>query len=299
MSFSSETKAELCRVQVNTKCCALAESYGILLYCNTFSNEQVKIVTESRELAKRLPKVFKKAFGFGFDTVPEQTETAGKLVFIIDGVEKITRIFNAYGYERGKTLAHHINYGVLENECCRQSFARGAFLAGGSITDPGKQYHLEMVTDHYNVSREIYALIRELGFMPKSASRGGNYITYFKSSSAIEDFLTTIGAPLAAMEIMSAKIMKDMTNSVNRVVNCDTANATKIVDAATEQVNAIRLLEQSGRLNGLPEKLRMTAMLRLANPELSLSQLAAISDPVVTKSCLNHRLRKLVEMAKK
>lgn len=298
MSFSSDTKAELCKALPPNKCCAISECYGILLYCNTFSNSQVKIVTESRDFAQKLPKLFKRAFGFGFDGFPDDFDRVGKLIFAIEDREKIAKLFSAYGYERDRTLAHHINLSVLEESCCRASFMRGAFLAGGSITAPEKQYHLEMVTDHYNVSRETYALALEMGFRPKSVSRGGNYITYFKNSTEIEDFLTTIGAPVSAMEIMSAKIMKDMTNSVNRLVNCDTANANKIVDAAGEQVEAIKKLERCGKLAALPEKLRATAELRLSYPELSLAQLAAISVPVVTKSCLNHRLRKLIEIAK-
>ncbi len=176
---------------------------------------------------------------------------------------------------------------------------RGAFFAGGSITDPQKTYHLELVTDHYSVSREALSLLLDMGFEPKSVARAGNFITYFKSSEAIEDFLTTIGAPIAAMEIMSTKIMKDMTNSVNRRVNCDTANVTKTVDAAQEQLEAIRSIDASGILLLLPERLRETAKLRTENPELSLSQLAAIADPPVTKSCLNHRLKKLIEIAKR
>jgi len=106
-------------------------------------------------------------------------------------------------------LAHHINFGVLEDDCSRQSFMRGAFFAGGSVTDPNKRYHLELVTDHYNVSREAFSLLLDMGFEPKSTSRGGNYITYFKNSEIIADFLTTLGAPVAAIEIMSAKIMKE------------------------------------------------------------------------------------------
>jgi DNA-binding protein WhiA len=190
-----------------------------------------------------------------------------------------------------------VNLGVLEEDCCRRSFIRGAFLTGGAITDPAKSYHLELVTDHYNVSREMYSLLLEIGFFPKETSRGGNYITYFKQSSAIEDFLTLIGAPLHAMEIMSAKIEKDMRNSVNRKVNCDTANVTKTVDAAASQIEAIGRIKAAGAFAALPEKLKQTAVLRQQNPELSIKELADISTPPVTKSCLNHRLRKLVEMS--
>ena len=133
---------------------------------------------------------------------------------------------------------------------------------------------------------------------PKNASRNGNYITYFKQSEAIEDFLTMMGAPLAAMELMTAKVEKEIRNSINRRVNCDTANLEKMVAASMDQVEAIRRLEASGRLDALPERLKETARLRIENPEASLSELAELAVPRVTKSCLNHRLRKIVELSK-
>ena len=296
MSFSSDTKNELCKVECQ-KCCAVAQCYGIVLYCNTFSNSEVKIVTENQAFAKILPRLFKRAFGFSFDSTAKSK--SGKESFIIKSPEKIGKIFSVYGYEKEDVLAHHINYGVIEEECCRQSFIRGAFLAGGSVTDPEKQYHLELVTAHYNVSRETYSLLLDMGFSPKSASRSGNHIIYFKSSAAIEDFLTTIGAPVSAMDIMSAKIEKGMTNSVNRLVNCDTANVAKTVDAAQSQIEAINILKQTGKFKSLPEKLKYTAEMRLKNPELSLSELAEVFDPPVTKSGLNHRFRKIMELAGK
>lgn len=299
MSFSYDTKEELCRNAVSAKCCALAETYGILLYCNKFSGSGIRIITESRPLAKRLPKLFKKAFGILFDEIRDDGLNLSKLILEINEQNKLSEIFDAYGYEFNKIIAQHINLGVLEEECCRQSFMRGAFLAGGSITDPQKRYHLELVTAHYNVSREIYTILLDMGFNPKSTIRKGNYITYFKSSSEIEDFLTTIGAPIAAMNIMSTKIEKDMKNSVNRKVNCDTANATKIVQAAQEQVEAIQHLEKIGVLQNLPDKLRETARIRIENPELSLSELAMMAEPPLTKSCLSHRLRRIVDLSRK
>ncbi len=297
MSFSSDTKIELCKTP-ERPCCVLAEIYGILLYCNTFSEREIRIITESQALALRLPRLFKRALDIGFDAVPQLSAKEGKQTFIIYNQEKIKKIFAVYGYDSGKVLAHHINRGVLEDDCCRTSFIRGAFLAGGSVTDPEKRYHLELVTDHYNVSRETYSLLLDMGFSPKETSRSGNYILYFKQSEAVEDFLTTIGAPVAAMDVMSAKVEKDMRNSVNRRVNCEAANVGKMAYAALDQVIAIERLEKTGVLNTLPDKLRETARVRRENPEVSLSELASLFDPPVGKSCLNHRLRRLVELAK-
>ena len=293
MSFSGQVKAELCRMPLNRPCCAKAEAYGVLLYANNFSAKEIKIITASPEFAQRLPKLFKKAFGFGFDSVTEGVG-GGKHIFLITDSAKITAVFAAYGYDAGSALVHHINLGVLEEQCCRVAFVRGAFLAGGSITDPEKRYHLELVTDHKNVSGEAFSILLEMGFSPKDTVRAGHFVTYFKQSEAIEDFFTTIGASASAMEIMSAKVEKDMRNAINRRVNCDSANADKIVSAAQAQLDKIRQLDREVGLDNLPRDLGEIALLRVANPEASLSDLAMLSDPPVTKSCVNHRLRKLM-----
>ena len=129
------------------------------------------------------------------------------------------------------SLTLHVNFGMLEEETECMAYLRGAFLAGGSVTDPTKRYHLEMTTSHYKVSRETCALLIECGFSPKELTRGGNNILYFKQSDYIEDFLTAIGAQVSAMGVMEAKVEKDLRNGVNRRVNCETANLTKVVDA--------------------------------------------------------------------
>ena len=297
MSFSFDTKNELCRLPVQKLCCARAEAYGILLYCNTFSSSEVRIITENPNFAARLPKLFQRAFNVQFDRLPEP-EAAGKMVFQITDSRKLDHIINLLGYDPRQNLVLHINFGLLEEECCRASFLRGAFFAGGSLTDPLKRYHLELNTSHLQASRELEVLLRECGYPPKGLSRTGSFITYFKQSDQIEDFLTLIGAPVAAMHLMSAKLEKDLRNSVNRRLNCDSANLDKAVEAAQEQLEAIRRLRSADLLDKLPDKLKKTAALRLEYPELSLSELAAAFDPPVTKSCLNHRLRKIQELAK-
>ena len=293
ISFSSKVKAELCRESVTRRCCALAECYGALLYANTFTAREVRVITGNPHLCARLPKLLKKAFGFGFG-FDEVSEGEGRRSFIVTDTGKISQIFAAFGYDANQLVAHHINLGVLEDDCCRASFARGAFLAGGSVTDPSKRYHLELVTDHMSVARETFSLLLEMGLTPKESSRAGNYILYFKQSEAIEDFLTTIGAPISAMEIMSEKVEKDMRNAINRKVNCDSANADKIVAASREQTAAIRLVDKRVGLINLPDKLHETALLRIANPEASIAELASLASPPVTKSCMSHRMRKLL-----
>ena len=298
MSFSFDTKNELCRLPVQKLCCARAEAYGILLYCNTFHSAEIRIITENPNFAARLPQLFRRAFNLRFDRQPE-AEPEGKLIFQITERKKLDRIVNLFGYSPQQNPILHINFGLLEDECCRTAFLRGAFLAGGSVTDPEKRYHLELDTGHAQASREVATLLAEMGFLPHSVRRGGSSVIYFKQSEHIEDLLTTIGAPAAAMDIMTAKVDKEIRNGANRAMNCDMANVNKTIDAALEQKNAIQRLQENGRLERLPEKLRQTALLRLQYPEMSLSQLAEKCDPPVTKSCMNHRMRKLVEEAKK
>lgn len=296
MSFASEAKAELCRPKIERKCCAVAESYGVLLFCNTFSSEEIKVTTTSADFAERLQKLFNKAFGFGFDTVPKE-DASGRRSFIIKDTKKLDTIFSAYGIERGKTLAHHVNFGVIEEECCRVSFIRGAFLAGGTVTDPEKRYHLELATSHKSVARETFSILLDINLSPKESSRGANTLLYFKQSDAIADFLTTIGASTTAMNVITAKVEKEMNNKITRRVNCDSANAEKTVTAAQEQIAAIRRFAGAYGLDALPEPLKDAALLRVANPEASLADLARLSFPEVSKSCLSHRLKKIAELA--
>ena len=274
----------------------MAESYGVLLFCNTFSPRSVRIVTESRDFAQRLPRLFQKAFGLTFDQMPESDQ--GKQIFTVDDARKIRHIYDVFGLEAATNVALQVNLGILEEDCCRAAFLRGAFMAGGSVTDPEKRYHLELATSHLRVSREVRTLMDEMGFAPKCIDRAGSHVLYFKQSDLIEDFLTTLGAPVCAMGIMEAKVEKDLRNGVNRRVNCETANLGKAVDAAQEQLAAIRRLEERGLFQDLPDKLRQTAQLRRENPEATLLELAQSMDPPVSKSAINHRMRKLIELSK-
>lgn len=297
-SFSATAKAEICRAFPQKRCCALAECFGILLFCNSFSADGIRIITESREFAQILPKLFKKAFAVNFDLIPEE-ETAGKLIFQITDAEKIACVMASYGFNPADTLALNVNLAVVEDECCKASFLRGAFLSGGSVTDPAKGYHIEITTTHSAVARQAYALMEEiLGFYPKSATRGGAQVLYLKQSEQISDLLTYIGAPLAAMGIMEARLEKELNNKVNRRCNCDDANTSKVVEAAQEQLAAIRILRERGQFENLPKKLQQALIAREENPESSLTELAAMMEPPITKPAMNHRLKKLVELSK-
>ena len=298
-SFSYKAKAELCRTAVQRLCCARAECYGVLLYCNTFTMQEVRIITENPEFAARLPRLFHRAFNVKFDRLPTEETPGSKLIFQITDPDKLRRIVDTLGYDPRQALVLHVNFAMLEEDCCRVSFLRGAFMAGGSVTDPEKRYHLELSTSHVQASREVSALLQEMGFLPRSVMRGGSAVIYFKQSEHIEDLLTTLGAPVAATEIMTAKVDKEIRNGANRAMNCDMANVNKTLDAVATQQEAIEKLEKAGQLEKLPEKIQETARLRMQNPELPLAQLAALFEPPISKSCLNHRIRKIMEEARK
>ena len=297
MSFSGEVKNELCRVPIVKDCCACAEIYGVLLCCNTFTPQEIRIITESEPFAQRLPKLLERAFGVAFDRLPSAGEQ--KFIFQITDSEKLRAIVDAFGYDPRQSPVLHINFGLLEEDCCRSAFLRGIFLSGGSITDPSRHYHLELATSHAQASRELQALLTDMGHAPRQVTRGGYQVTYFKNCDQIEDLLTVFGAPLSSMELMNLRVEKNLRNEVNRRVNCEAANLDKAVDAAQEQLEAIRRLYELDRVECLPDKLKETIILRETYPELTLAQLAAEFDPPVSKSCLNHRLRKLVELSKK
>lgn len=298
VSFSSAAKAEVCRYIPQKRCCAMAECFGILLFCNSFQYSGIKIITESREFAYILPKLFKKAFDISFDSYPS-LEAPGKLVFQIWDAEKIAGIMEAFGFSLEDTLSLHVNYPIVEEDCCKASFLRGAFLAGGSVTDPEKGYHMELSTTHQSVARETNLLVREaVTFSPKMAGRGGGQVLYLKQSEQISDFLTYLGASVAAMGIMETRLEKELNNKVNRRCNCDDANTSKVVEAAQEQLSAIRILRECSMLEKLPDKLKQAAIAREQNPSASLSELAAIMQPAITKPAMNNRMKKLLQLAK-
>ena len=298
ISFSGSTKAEICRSFPQKKCCAAAQCFGILLFCNSFSADGIRIITESREFGQILPKLFKKAFNLTFDLQPEQ-ETSGKMIFQITDEAKIRTIMSSYGFDINRTISMHINLSVLEDDCCKVSFLKGAFLAGGSVTDPGKNYHMEFATTHASVAKEGHILMQEiLPVSPKTAVRGGGQVLYLKQSEQISDCLTFLGAPVAAMGIMEARLEKELNNKVNRRCNCDEANTSKVVEAAQEQLAAIRALHKKGLFESLPLKIKQAGEAREQHPEASLTELAAMMEPPITKPAMNNRLKKLMQMAK-
>ena len=295
MSFSTEVKNELCRVSMQRVCCTRAEAYGALLHASAFSHKEIRLNTENAAVARRLQALLQRAFF----VVCEPQRVGQKHQLIITGAEQIGRIFDALGYDRKSHITYHLNRNVLEEDCCIASFLRGAFLMAGTVAGPDKKSHLELKTARQSLAGEETSLLLDLGLSPKQMRRGSAHILYFKDGTSVEDFLTRIGAPRAAMELMEAKVEKNIRNTINRQVNCETANLVKAADASARQIAAIRAVLDAHGEEGFPENLRETVRLRLEYPTDSLAELTQRFDPPISKPGLSHRLKKIIELASK
>lgn len=292
MSFSLDVKEEICKQPLTTPCCIRAEILGILLYCNTFSNQEVRINTSSPSFAARIPLLFE-TIHIPLSHTPSPSR---KFSFTISDTVILKQLLHLLDYDF-HTLSRHIQFGLLEDTCCQHAFCRGAFLAGGSVTHPEKQYHLELHTVHNAVHRQFSSVLIESQLEPKLSQRKGRFLCYFKQSVYIQAFLRCIGAKDSAKILENFSQKKNLTSEVNRQVNCDAANLNKTIDAAQSQIKAIRWLDEAGLLVDLPDKLKETAYLRLENPHCTLSELAEFFTPPLSKSALNHRMRKLLSLA--
>ena len=295
MSFSTEVKNELCRVSMQRACCTRAEAYGALLHATVFSHREIRLSTENAVVARRLQALLQRAFF----VVCEPQQQGRKYQIVLEQPTQIGRIFDVLGYDRKSHITYHLNRNELEEECCLASFERGAFLMAGTVAVPDKKSHLELKSGHQSLAGEETSLLLDLGLSPKLAHRGGTCLLYFKDSASVEDFLTRIGAPHAAMALMEAKVEKNLRNTINRQVNCETANLVKTADAAARQIAAIRAVLDTRGEEAFPENLRETVHLRLAYPTDTLAELAQRFDPPISKPGLSHRLKKITEFASK
>lgn len=290
MSFTEDIKNELCRTPLGEPCCIVAECLGILLYGNRFTVDKIKLVSSSFEVRKRVQILFAALFEMTLD----YGENENTLETSDQGL--IRSAFDLYGFQF-KSSALSLNRALVEEDCCKSAFLRGCFLMGGYVTAGKKGYHLELVTPHYGVSRQVSSLLYEMQLEPGAVTRRSNYILYYKNSEYIETFLSEIGATGGAMELMLKKVEKSLVNNVNRKVNCETANIDKTIDAASRQIAAIERLEQLGKFETMSRELRETAILRKENPMASLSELALMFDPPVSKPGLSSRLKKIIKMS--
>lgn len=295
MSFSGEVKRELCKITPQKHCCALAELCGVLLFATSFDQSGAKIHTSVNPLCGHIKALAAAVLGRGMEVACAQAKNRRSVISI--ATEDAADIARLMGLD-GESAALHLNGWIIAEDCCRAAFLRGAFLTGGYIADPETDYYLELVTPRNAVSREVFALLSELGLSPKQTLRKGKRVIYFKESERIEEYLTLAGAHRAVLRIMETKVVKDVRNRINRKVNCETSNLSRSASSAAAQLAAIELVDRHMGLASLPRALQAAAALRTSYPEEPLSELAARANPPISKSGLNHRLCRIVKLAK-
>lgn len=293
MSFSHEVKKELSSIELEKKCCIHAQAYGLALFGRLFSKDEFYLQTDYQEVANRYCDDLFAAAGIRPSIV---VSGAGKYAASIQGSAGCAAVLEAFGHARTGSL--RINRANLADDCCAAAFIRGAFLACGTVTSPEKDYHFEFAVPYANISKDLIKLLQEYDFQPKLIVRKGVRVVYFKDSESIEDILTFMGAGNASLEMMGIKMYKDMRNNINRKTNFETANITRTVDAAVAQTDAIRLIAKKTGLESLSPQLREIAQLRLENPEMSLRELGEALEEPISRSGVNHRLKRLVEIAR-
>lgn len=294
MSFSSSVKKELASIEILSSCCLHAQVYGLVLFTH-FSQFDISITTENEDTLDFYRLGLKKVCGV--KAVDDGNLEAKKLSLSVNNPAERSVVYDTFGHSMTE-LNLRINRANIQEECCANAFVRGVFLACGTITDPNKNYHLEFVIPHKKLCTDLISFLTELGFNPKYIQRKGYHVVYFKESESIEDMLTFMGATESSLEIMGIKMQKDVINRVNRKVNFEMSNLNKTIDAGNRQADAIRQIVDSKGLNFFPDNLREIARLRLENPDISLKELGLMLSEPISRSGLNHRLSKIMEMAR-
>lgn len=295
MSFSLNIKQEIFAL-INTRHCAIAELSAIIDYCVDIGYKPlfISISTENKFLVEKFKMLIK--FIFNTDILISTDKGKTYKVFICDE-NLITKIFNVinkniYEEELFSSL-------VVAKPCCKRAYIRGAFLGVGYICEPEKHYHLEFVCATYKQAENLKNLINCFDIDAKIIEKKENFIVYIKEAEQISEFLKIIEAHKALLQLENIRIVKDVRNNVNRIVNCETANLNKVVATSVKQKENIQFIQKTVGLDYLPKPLKEIAILRLQNPDLSLKELSQMTNPTITKSGVNHRLKKINDIAKK
>ena len=308
MSFSSKVKSELCQHFGNGRHCNISELASIVNICGHIEEKNkgfwIKIQSENFDIAKKCFTLIKKTFNIEVEiTVRRNSHSKNSRMYFlcINNTKQSEEILKAVGIlhiENGKrVLKRSIPNNIISKSCCKRSYIRGSFLALGSITDPEKTYHLEFVgTDLYYIE-SLKELISFFDIGMKIVERKGYYVLYLKEGELIVDLLNVMGAHVALMDFENVRILKDMRNNLNRIVNCETANLGKIIAASVKQIEDINYIMKNSDFSKLPDSLIEVAKLRVEYPDASLKELSQMMDPPVGKSGVNHRLKKLGIMA--
>lgn len=308
MSFSGEVKEELSRQLSPSRHCSVAELAGIISCCGELvkchsGGYHLKVHTENLTVARKYFMLVRKTFQVQAEILVKRNVSLKKsknyFIYIrskqdVEKVLKATKLLDKDGHIRKDLLPSHL---VTQNTCCKRAFIRGVFLAGGSITDPNKTYHFEVVTASRAKAEYIATVMRNFEVDAKIILRKKYYVVYVKEGSQIVDLLNIMEAHIALMNLENVRILKEMRNSINRQVNCETANINKTVVAATKQIEDILYIRKMVGLSVLSKGLEEVARIRIEQPDLSLKELGAMLNPPLGKSGVNHRLRRISKIA--
>ena len=295
MSFTAGVKNELATLAFESECCKRSFAYGFLLYGKSFTTRSVSCATDYAEVMQAFERTI--AETSGVKTTVTRLRS-GKYVLKIPAVEDRKRIIEYFDHTVN-SISLRINRGVFEDDECYGSFLRGVFLSCGSIANPDKNYHLEFVIPFHNLSLDLLKILTDFGLKAKLILRKYSYVVYLKDSESIEDLLTLMGAVNSSLELMGIKIQKDVRNKINRQMNFESANMSRSIEAGLAQVEAIEIIEKKQGLDSLSDELKEVAILRRENPDMSLKQLGENLTVPISRSGVNHRLMKIMEIADK
>ena len=310
MSFSSKTKNELSRLPIEDRCCAVAELAAIVRMSGTIQisgmkKVNLKFATENAAIARRIFTLLKILYKADVEVMVRRNKQLKKnnnYLIVVNNMKTTKEILGDAGFLEKKDSSYYtINYKIpeilIQNRCCRRAYIRGAFLGGGSISNPEKTYHLEFVTNSEEHGIDLSNIINSFNLNSKIVIRKENHVVYLKEGEQIVDILNIIGAHQALLKLEDIRVFKDIRNNINRIVNCETANLGKTINASLRQVENIQYIDSRVGIEKLPKNLQEIALLRLKHREASLKELGKMLEPPVGKSGVNHRLRRIDEIA--
>jgi len=303
-------KNEISRLPIENKCCSIAELAAIICMCGTIQISgmrriSLKFVTENAAIARRIFSLLKILYNTEVEVMVRRNRQLKKnnnYLIVVMNTNIVNMILRDVGLimdgeDNNFNVLYKVPERLIKNRCCKRAYIRGAFLGGGSISNPEKSYHMEFVTNNEEHSRDLLQIINSFGLNARIVMRKENYVIYLKEGEQIVDILNIIGAHQALLKFEDIRVLKDVRNNINRIVNCETANLSKTINASIRQVENIEYIDSKIGIDKLPENLREIARLRLENKDASLKELGAMLKPPVGKSGVNHRFRRIEKIA--
>ncbi|MFD1957045.1 DNA-binding protein WhiA [Paenibacillus thailandensis] len=305
MSFAAQTKKELTLIEADA-CCEKAELSALIRMNGSVSLSSRKVIldisTENAAIARRIYSLVKRLFEVHTELlVRKKMRLKKNNVYIVRIPNRVQEILSELRIvSEGFLFQDGIDKEIIRKPCCKRAYLRGAFLAGGSVNNPeGSSYHLEISSMYQEHCGALVELANKFDLNARCIERKKGFVFYMKEGEKIIELLNIIGAHQALFKFEDVRIMRDMRNSVNRIVNCETANLNKTIGAAVRQIENIKLLQREVGLENLPEKLKEVAEIRLQHPDMNLKEVGELLKGKVSKSGVNHRLRKIDELAEK